>query len=794
MGKDFSPCCSNGGPCCPPPHASRYPIQAQIPIDTALWAQPQLPASPQHQNQNQNQNKKSKPFTYSGQNLAALDFPVGGFGAGNVKLAGDGSLQKWTVVNQAKSTLVNMPNCFFAISTTPMSTENDVVDVEQSQSFILSSPETYTERNCNLPPHEPAHVSRAAVERLQSLPGVNSLTVTGTYPIAEIQYDITGFPLELSMETTSPCIPQDLKNSSLPCAIFTFTVSNPTSSPMNVRLLQSQQNFIGWDGLSSIDNQGINPGWGGNVNTPIDDSTRTSMAMTRLSSLVPLSMSLSGIKSAATNITVLPCAKDSNDIWNQFIAKEDTLPAASKPSTPSASTKTTCCGVVQSLTLAPHATEQVSFVVTWYFPNRTRDGLGLSSWAHLPNDLGNRYCDTFENSEDVADYVVANFQYLCATTRLYTNTMFSTTISPELLDSAAGRVACLRGATMWWTNAACSLKVGNNGCIMGTEGNGCCPLNCTHVYGYTTLMERLFPTLAKDMRSSDFIRNFNLAVGGCTMRFGGVDTWSGWAIDGACACIIKTYLVVQQSDPELQFLQTVWPNVKAQMKYIQDKFDITGDGILTGPQQNTYDTPMASANTFIGSYYVTVLKAMASMSTLMNETKEAAAYNARAKLSATSYDRVCFNADFGYYIANVTLANCKDSYGPGCFVDQLCAVGLSTACGFGHVFKPCNEEQAHSSLLKYNVVVKPPFQDMQKHFYPGDVGITVCTYPNGKLGNGMMYDTLVSTGFTSPNIAGMLLERNVDGAQYVIYIYIYIKVSNHVDVFDVVLTVLLTSL
>ena len=42
---------------------------------------------------------------------------------------------------------------------------------------------------------------------------------------------------------------------------------------------------------------------------------------------------------------------------------------------------------------------------------------------------------------------------------------------------------------MWWTK---------DGIVMGSEGNGCCPLNCSHVYGYTTLMERLFPDLAKD--------------------------------------------------------------------------------------------------------------------------------------------------------------------------------------------------------------------------------------------------------------------------------------------------------
>ena len=72
-------------------------------------------------------------------------------------------------------------------------------------------------------------------------------------------------------------------------------------------------------------------------------------------------------------------------------------------------------------------------------------------------------------------------------------------------------------------------------------------------------------------------------------------------------------------------------------------------------------------------------------------------------------------------------------YGPGCFVDQLCAAGLSSAVGFGHLFgTPAHEHSARLSILKNNVVTAPAFADQQKHFYPGDSGITVCTYPNGK--------------------------------------------------------------
>ena len=70
--------------------------------------------------------------------------------------------------------------------------------------------------------------------------------------------------------------------------------------------------------------------------------------------------------------------------------------------------------------------------------------------------------------------------------------------------------------------------------------------------------------------------------------------------------------------------------------------------------------------------------------------------------------------------------------------------------------------RARRSIAKYNVVSKPPWHDLQGHLFDGDSGVTVCTYPNGRLAKGMMYDTLVSTGFTSPVIAGLLLDRNLE--------------------------------
>ena len=64
------------------------------------------------------------------------------------------------------------------------------------------------------------------------------------------------------------------------------------------------------------------------------------------------------------------------------------------------------------------------------------------------------------------------------------------------------------------------------------------------------------------------------------MRFG----TGGWAIDGALANVIKTYLLVRQTG-DVTWLSTVWNNVLAQMRYIIDTFDVDGDDVIRSAQQ-----------------------------------------------------------------------------------------------------------------------------------------------------------------------------------------------------------------
>ena len=113
-----------------------------------------------------------------------------------------------------------------------------------------------------MPARREAHVSQHEVRRLQTIPGIKALTMRCTYPITEVEYEIPGLPVMVSMEALSPAIPQDGKSSCLPVAIFQFTLKNSGTKPVEVSLGEFQQNFIGWDGKLDC-SPGATSQWGG---------------------------------------------------------------------------------------------------------------------------------------------------------------------------------------------------------------------------------------------------------------------------------------------------------------------------------------------------------------------------------------------------------------------------------------------------------------------------------------------------------------------------------------------------
>ena len=153
--------------------------------------------------------------------------PLGGFGAGCIGRAPDGSFNLWHL-DGGEHWFGNLPDCQFALFET---------DGDQSRAHALA-----------VKPEVDAS-SPAAGEPLSAwswYPASSAKQRTGTYaaryPISSTQY--TGvFQAEVSCEAFSPILPGDYQRTSYPVAVFVWTLTNPTNRPqppLPLRVLRRQ--------------------------------------------------------------------------------------------------------------------------------------------------------------------------------------------------------------------------------------------------------------------------------------------------------------------------------------------------------------------------------------------------------------------------------------------------------------------------------------------------------------------------------------------------------------------------
>ncbi|QPN65387.1 GH116 family glycosyl hydrolase [Synechococcus sp. CBW1006] len=156
--------------------------------------------------------------------------PLGGFGAGCIGRGPDGSVNLWHL-DGGEHWFGTLPDCQFALFES---------DGSSSRAHALAV-------------KPPLDASRPeAGEPLTSwswYPASTAETTTGTYaaryPLSATHYSGV-FAAELSCEAFSPILPGDYQRSSYPVAVFVWTLHNPSDRPLDLSLLLSWRNTVGW--------------------------------------------------------------------------------------------------------------------------------------------------------------------------------------------------------------------------------------------------------------------------------------------------------------------------------------------------------------------------------------------------------------------------------------------------------------------------------------------------------------------------------------------------------------------
>src|SRR5713226_874742 len=190
--------------------------------------------------------------TFVGDTLREVALPLGGIGTGTISLGGRGNLRDWEIFNRpAKGN--NLPFTFFALW---LQAEGEAPVARVLERQLL-----------------PPFVDGAGLSpgSLAGLPRFADATFTGAYPFAWLKPSDPLIRLEITLEAFNPFVPLDPDASSLPVAIFRWTLRNSGPKPVDCTVALSLLNPVGHDGTVVPLRGRRHPLLGHNLNEWVED-------------------------------------------------------------------------------------------------------------------------------------------------------------------------------------------------------------------------------------------------------------------------------------------------------------------------------------------------------------------------------------------------------------------------------------------------------------------------------------------------------------------------------------------
>ena len=690
---------------------------------------------------------------YAGENRRCVAMPLGGIGTGNVALSGTGLLKQWQLHNTGNHQGF-LPQTFFGLRLS-------CVEPPLSIRRVLQAPSL--EPRGDPAPLVNDHLDAPGGYRpMFSWPLVRSTQFSGAYPFACISYE-DDWPVQVSLEAYTPFVPLDAEASSLPMASFRFTVNNDFTHDLTGWLLGSLQNAVGWDGVTPISGPDCAV-LGGNVNQAESIAAGTAIVMTNPSTPDRDRGAGSMLIWTGSPAVTLPqfdhpgtalAFADSLKLLAPTVFEDwspESLARSARaqqmqfrsPSRPSAPGRTWAGCLAVPIHVAPGGTADVELVIAWSFPHRYADFDQFGREDETPREvayMGNHYAQAFPDARSVILYYSEHRDALQAASARWRDAIFGSSLPAVVRDRLAAQPALIRSPTSFRT--AAGEFFGFEGVLgessLNWNGNigGSCPLNCTHVWNYEQAVARLFPSLERSMRETDWDvlqapegylphrvlyplgkQRFGRTIGGPDRP----------ALDGMLGTVLKTYREARMG-AGLAWLERYLPNMRRLMGYVQRTWDPDESGLLEGDQPVTHDISLQGVNIYVGGIWLAALRTMETVTGMLGQQAEAEHYARRFTVSSAAYDSLLWNGEF--YGQRST----GDSYdfGVGCLADQLFGQWWAHQLELGYLLPADHVRTALASIVRYNLREGfAGFKHGYRSFADGDdAGLLVCTWPYG---------------------------------------------------------------
>jgi non-lysosomal glucosylceramidase len=690
---------------------------------------------------------------YKGKELTTIGMPCGGIAAGQLYVRGDGTLAGWWICNNAYNTGYGKDSLMnFRTAMGPWKV-----------CYQTFTPPSYIEQGATL------SVTQGGKSWKKELSGAgfDDISFVGEYPVARINYASKKevLPIKVSLDVYSPFIPLDARESATPGTVMTYTLKNESGQALDLTLTGRVQNLVcldlkdsmtgtsrnrvvGGDGMTSVVMDVVKPGFKRGGVFPLDHPYNGNLAISVLGD--------QSFGDADHDATTEKAGGSGRSVQEKGVAKDVAIRPIGQKLTGA---------VGRSVHLGPGESRQITFLLTWYFPNRPSYYSGNDVTKILPNDwnealptkgatiLGNMYANWYNSSEDVAIWLKGNLDRLSKETWRFHDTYYNNSTLPYWLNQRLLMpVSTLATETcQWWAN----------GKFWAWEGVGSCVGTCTHVWNYEQALARLFPELERNIRErTDF--GTSLQKDGSVLSRNG---WGGVLIDGHAGAILKAYREHLFSDNGL-FLSRNWPSIKRATEYLIGQ-DGDEDGLIGREQANTYDIAFFGANTYVGGLYLAALKAASNMALLEGDSLFARRCTKIFEKGRDNSVTRLWNGN--YFRQDVDLSmHPKYQYANGCLSDQLFGQTWSHLVGLGYIYPEDKVKRTLESVWQFNwapdvAVQNRPHPPERTYADAGEAGLLVCTWPFGPhMGEeGVRYRDEVWTGIEYQVATNMIYENMV---------------------------------
>lgn len=655
-------------------------------------------------------------------------FLLGGIGTGNVSVGARGEFRDWEIFNwPGKGNY--MPFTFFAIRT-----ETPNGDVRTA---VLEAEIT--------PPHAKSHGYFNG--ELAGLPRFRKGEMWSNYPFVYVELTSPDMPVSVVLEAFTPFIPLDERDSGIPGAIIRYYVKNLSKEDLEISVVGSLTNALGFDGYDVFGNLKLT---GTPKNTKREENGLVGLYYTSTDAPESEQYGTLAFMTTEPNPDYRPewlrgqWTDNAQDFWDDFVADGHLDYFHETDATGSEldkfydfsylRLKEQIGSICVAKRVAAGAVEGFEFAFTWHIPNRPR------GWVEVDADLAryaaggyttirNHYATVYADAWDVLRDLIGRKTSLESRTRQFTDALYSSSLPEVVLESIADNLTVIRSHTCFW------LEDGN---FYGWEGIrdhvGCGTGNVNHVWNYAQSVAFLFPRLEMTMRRMEFIDEID-SEGAVPFRSRQSLDGERWqmvpAADGELGSIVRACRDWRVSGDD-EFLREIWPGIKSAMEYSKRAWDSDGDLVPDAQQSNTYDIEFYGANGMMGSLMVAALAAVAKMADAMGEAQLADKYALEAEQSARHLIELCWNGSYYQQKLDDIDAH-RYQFGAGVHSDQLLGQFLAHVTGLGHVLPAEYTRTALKTIVRENIRNEMRTVDTVQRVYAlnDEPGLVLCSWPGG---------------------------------------------------------------